>query len=225
MDNAAVVEIVRPRRDISVDALESLAGMCERPFFAAFKELVDLMFASFVMVFLLPIFPVICLLIKLDSLGPVFYSQERVGKNSKVFTMYKFRTMLADAERETGPVWSSEDDPRLTRVGKWLRKVYIDELPQCINILRGEMSLVGPRPERPEFMREFEKLVPGFSRRNGVKPGITGLAQVSRFYRMLPTDIRSKLTYDMFYIRKQSCVFDIKIILKTVRFWIHSCLR
>jgi len=225
LENAATVEVVRTRDRIGIEALEKFATICDRPFLIAFKEIVDLMFASFVMLFFLPIFPIICILIKLDSPGPIFYRQVRIGRNNRTFKMHKFRTMYVDAEKETGPTWSSEDDPRITRVGKWLRRLYVDELPQCIDIFSGDMSLVGPRPERPEFMMEFERLVPGFSKRNSVKPGITGLAQVSRFYRMVGPDIRRKLTYDMFYIRKQSCVLDIKIIFRTIKFWVRSCLR
>jgi len=224
LDQAAVVEVVKPSENIRVEGLESLSEICERQSFLVFKELIDLMFASLVMVLFLPVFPVVCMLIKLNSPGPIFYSQERVGQNNRIFNMYKFRTMFIDAEKETGPVWSSKDDPRVTRVGRWLRKMYIDELPQCINIFCGDMSLVGPRPERPEFMGEFERLVPGFSRRSAVRPGITGLAQVSRLYKMVWSDIRNKLTYDLFYIKKQCCVLDVKIIFRTIKFWMSSCM-
>lgn len=225
MEQTAAVGVIETRKDVGAGMLGSLADICDNQCSSAFKQLIDLVFASLVAIVLLPIFPIICLLIKLDSPGPVLYRQKRVGRNNRIFMMYKFRTMVANAEKDTGPVWSRKGDPRITRVGRWLRKTYIDELPQFINILFGDMSLVGPRPERPELMSEFEELVPGFSRRTAAKPGITGLAQVRRLYKMVVPDIRHKLRYDLFYIKKQCCVLDLKIILKTVNFWIQSCLR
>ncbi len=225
MEQTAAVGVIETRKDVGAGMLESLADICDNQCSSAFKQLIDLVFAGLIAIVLLPIFPIIYLLIKLDSPGPVLYRQKRVGRNKRIFMMYKFRTMVANAEKDTGPVWSRKGDPRITRVGWWLRKTYIDELPQFINILFGDMSLVGPRPERPELMSEFEKLVPGFSRRTSAKPGITGLAQVRRLYKMVVPDIRNKLRYDLFYIKKQCCVFDLKIILKTVNFWIQSCLR
>lgn len=225
MENVAVVHIGQPRERIRSEMLMSLSGLCDRPAFVIFKEVVDLMFATITMLFFMMIFPLIALVIKLDSQGPVFYTQKRVGRKGREFKIYKFRTMFADAEKTTGPIWSVKGDPRITEVGHWLRKTYLDELPQCINIIRGDMSLVGPRPERPEFMDEFERLIPGFFKRCSVKPGITGLAQVSRTYKMVASDIRRKLTYDLFYIRKQCCVLDLRIILRTINFWVKSCVR
>ena len=224
MEHAALIGTIRRGESVRLDVFESMSRACEQSSYAIFKVLVDAFFASLALLILLPILPVVALLIKLESRGPVFYLQERVGKNGKIFTMYKFRTMYTDAERITGPVWSNKNDPRITRVGRLLRKTYIDELPQCINILMGEMSLVGPRPERPEFTARFDSIVPGFSMRSSVRPGITGLAQVSCLYRMNVRDIRKKLKYDMFYISRQCCVLDIKILLRTTKFWINSCL-
>ncbi len=155
---------------------------------------------------------VIPLAIWLNDRGPVFYAQRRVGKGGREFTALKFRTMLADAERLTGPVWASGHDPRATRVGKVLRLLHLDEMPQLYNILRGDMSLVGPRPERPELVSRFVQEVPGFSSRLRVLPGLTGLAQVRGRYDSPPRD---KLRYDNLYIRRLGPVLDLKLLAAT----------
>lgn len=152
---------------------------------------------------------VIPLTIWLDDRGPIFYRQVRVGKNGKEFKVWKFRTMVADAERATGPVWAREHDPRVTRVGRILRRFRIDELPQVINILGGEMSLVGPRPERPELVDRFSEQLPGFTRRHRVRPGFAGLAQVKGRYSTSP---RNKLRYDTLYVKKMGPWLDIKLL-------------
>ena len=156
---------------------------------------------------------VIALCIKLDSKGPVIFKQERLGKDGKSFTMYKFRSMSVDAEAD-GPKWADKVDDRCTKVGAFLRKTRLDELPQFWNILKGEMSLVGPRPERPFFYAEFETYIHGFRNRLVVRPGLTGWAQVSGGYDLLPEE---KIVYDMEYIANMSVRMDIRCLVRTVR--------
>jgi len=178
------------------------------------KRLVDLAAASFALViFAFPFF-VIALLIRRTSSGPVFYRQERMGLDGKPFLVYKFRSMFHDAERETGPVWAREDDPRRTPVGKWLRRLSIDELPQLWNVLRGDMSLVGPRPERPFFVEQFKQRFPQYMLRHKVKAGMTGWAQVNGWRGN--TSIEKRIEYDLYYIVNWSVGLDLKIIWLTV---------
>jgi lipopolysaccharide/colanic/teichoic acid biosynthesis glycosyltransferase len=156
------------------------------------------------------------LAIKLDSPGPVLYRQERAGLRDRRFTLCKFRSMRVDAER-LGPVWASQHDPRITRVGSFIRKVRIDELPQLINVLRGEMSLVGPRPERPHFVAQLASSIPYYSCRSLVKPGLTGWAQVNYPYGASIEDARMKLSYDLYYVKHRSLLLDVLILFSTVR--------
>lgn len=153
------------------------------------------------------------LAIWLEDRGPIFFTQLRVGKGGRVFRMYKFRSMVREAEALTGPVWSCENDPRVTRVGRFLRAHALDELPQLLNVWKGDLSLVGPRPERPEFVAEFTRQVPGFARRHQVRPGLTGLAQVYGCYTSRP---RHKLRYDLLYIRRMCLWLDIKLLVVSV---------
>lgn len=169
------------------------------------------------MVVLSPLLLVTAILVKTTSKGPILYSQVRVGKNGKLFKMYKFRTMKVDAEKETGPVWAAANDNRLTPVGKILRKSHIDEIPQLINILKGEMSLIGPRPERPVFVEKFKEEIPGYEKRLHVKPGITGLAQVWHRYDETIEDVKKKLKYDLLYIKRMCLWADFRIVLRTFR--------
>lgn len=155
---------------------------------------------------------VIAIIIAVDSPGSPIFSQVRLGKDQKPFTLYKFRSMCIDAE-DDGVQWASEDDPRATRVGAFIRKTRIDELPQLVNILKGDMSIVGPRPERPEFYNVFDTYIVGFRQRMLVRPGLTGYAQVVGGYSLLPEE---KIVYDLEYIKKRSCFFDIKLIVYTV---------
>lgn len=182
---------------------------------ALIKRAFDLVFASIVLILVSPLFILIPLLIKLDSKGPVFLSQERVGLDGKSFRVLKFRTMRTDAEKETGPVWARKNDPRVTRVGRFLRRFSLDELPQLLNVLKGDMSIVGPRPERPHFVEQFKKAVPKYLDRHRVKTGMTGWAQVNGLRGNAPIEERTK--YDIYYIENWSLVFDLKIILKTIR--------
>jgi exopolysaccharide biosynthesis polyprenyl glycosylphosphotransferase len=156
----------------------------------------------------------VALLIKLESKGPVFYAQTRVGLDSKPFPVLKFRSMRVDAEAHSGPVWATEDDPRRTRLGTFLRKSSIDELPQLINVLLGEMSLVGPRPERPIFVEQFRQVVPRYMERHKEKAGLTGWAQVNGLRG--DTSIVERTKYDLYYIENWSLLFDIKILIRTV---------
>ncbi len=159
----------------------------------------------------------IAAVIKLTSKGPVFFKQTRVGMRGKIFNMYKFRTMIQDAEAKTGPVWAKENDPRVTAIGAFLRKTHLDELPQFINVLHGEMSLVGPRPVRPYFVQDFRKVIPHYDRRLFAKPGVTGLAQIKRRYDETIEDVKKKVRYDVLYIRKMCPVLDLMVLAMTVK--------
>ncbi len=174
------------------------------PFTGRAKRLFDLLLAAGGLLLTLPLYPMIALAIKLDSSGPVFFRQLRIGKAQpdrvELFEMIKFRTMLNDAERQTGATWAKKQDPRITRVGNLLRKTRLDELPQMINVLRGEMSMIGPRPERPGFYQRLEEEIPFFAERTyGVPPGITGLAQVNQGYDSCINDVRTKVGFDHRY--------------------------
>jgi lipopolysaccharide/colanic/teichoic acid biosynthesis glycosyltransferase len=158
----------------------------------------------------------VAIAIKIDSVGPVFFTQERCGQNGKVFTIIKFRSMVKDAERMSGPVWSQKDDPRITKVGKIIRRLRIDEIPQMFNVLTGEMSFVGPRPERPFFVEKLSSEIPYYKRRLKVRPGITGWAQVKHKYDETLEDVKIKLKYDLFYIENMSLRMDFKIIFRTI---------
>lgn len=192
-------------------------GFKKSTFRLATKRVLDVA-ASFIGLLLAsPIIVVTAIFIKLDSKGPVFYAQERVGQDGRLFMLYKFRSMRTDAEAGTGPVWARANDDRVTRVGRFIRKVRIDEIPQMWNVLRGEMSFVGPRPERPVFTEELSKDIPYFLERLCVKPGLTGWAQVCYPYGNTKTDAIQKLQYDLFYIKNMSVLFDLAVILQTVK--------
>lgn len=177
------------------------------------KRGMDVFGASVGLVLSLPLLLILAVWIKRDSPGPVFYSQERVGEDGRKFTMVKFRTMVENAEDETGPVWAREQDARRTWLGKILRRYNLDELPQLWNVLKGEMSLVGPRPERPHFVSEFKDRVPRYMSRHKIKSGMTGWAQVNGFRGN--TSILERVKYDLYYLENWSVLFDIKIICKT----------
>jgi len=178
------------------------------------KRAMDMMVSGAGLVFLSPLMLLVALLVKLESKGPVFYAQTRVGLDGKPFPMLKFRSMRSDAEKESGPVWASADDPRRTRLGAFLRKTSIDELPQLINVLLGEMSLVGPRPERPVFVEQFKQVVPRYMDRHKEKAGITGWAQVNGLRG--ETSIVERTKYDLYYIENWSLLLDLKILLRQV---------
>jgi sugar transferase (PEP-CTERM system associated) len=180
------------------------------------RILLDAVFALIGLVLSLPVMALTAIAIKLDSRGPVFYIQERVGLYNKVFKIIKFRSMHTDAEAG-GPVWAGEADPRVTRVGRIIRKLRIDELPQFVNVIRGDMTFIGPRPERPEFVEGLEREIPFYSQRHLVKPGLTGWAQVRYPYGASVEDAMQKLQFDLYYIKNQSPVLDAIIIFETVR--------
>jgi len=178
------------------------------------KRIFDISIALLALIFLAPVLLIIAILIKLDSHGPIIYKQERVGFDGREFWILKFRTMKTGAEQQTGPIWAKSDDPRRTRVGAFLRRTSIDELPQLLNVLRGDMSLVGPRPERKFFVDKFKEEIPRYLERHRVKSGMTGWAQVNGLRGNTPIEERTK--YDIFYIENWSLAFDLKIILKTL---------
>jgi sugar transferase (PEP-CTERM system associated) len=181
------------------------------------KRFADLLLAGAMLIVFLPLIVVIALLIKIDSKGPVIFSQERVGQNAKIYRIYKFRSMVEDAEKISGPIWAQDDDKRITRVGKIIRKLRMDELPQLWNILKGDMSFVGPRPEREHFVKELEELIPYYRERHTVKPGLSGWAQVSYRYGASVDDAIEKLNYDLFYIKNMSFLMDLMIVLRTIK--------
>ena len=181
------------------------------------KRTFDLLVSAVLLMLTLPLMLVTALAIRLESPGPVVYRQERVGRGGRQFTCLKFRSMRADAERDGTPVWAVSNDPRATRIGQFIRKTRIDELPQLVNVLRGEMSFVGPRPERPSFVNELKKTIPYYDLRHSVKPGITGWAQVRYSYGASVEDARKKLQFDLYYVKNHSLFLDLLILVETVR--------
>jgi len=181
------------------------------------KRSMDIFFSVTGLILAVPLFLVISLLIRLDSSGPVFYRQERIGENGKKFSLLKFRSMEADAEADLVPVWAQEGDTRVTRIGKFLRRTRMDELPQLFNVLRGEMSFVGPRPERPWFVEQLEKEIPYYRLRFSIKPGITGWAQIKYQYGSSVKDAIEKLQYELYYIKNLSFSLDLAILFSTIK--------
>jgi len=182
-----------------------------------FKRTVDIVFSIIGLVLALPLLPLFATLIKINSPGPLFFKQIRVGLMETNFMLYKFRTMLNDAEEGCGAVWAQKDDPRITRIGGFLRKMRIDEIPQLYNVLIGDMSIVGPRPERPEFVVNLKEQIPYYSERHFAKPGITGWAQIRYAYGASVEDAMEKLRYDLYYIKNMSPFLDMHIIFETAK--------
>ncbi len=182
---------------------------------AILKRCVDIAASLALLILTLPTLLLTAIAIRLDSPGPIFYQQERVGRNGVPFIIYKFRTMRADAESSGVPQWAAARDPRITRIGMFLRMTRIDELPQIINVLRGDMSFVGPRPERPFFVQSLTREIPFYTERHRVRPGITGWAQINYPYGASIEDAKAKLSYDLYYIKNYSFLFDLLIILST----------
>lgn len=197
--------------ELARHAAEQAAGVAR-----AAKRSFDIFAAIFLLVALSPVLAATALAIWLDSKGPILYRQRRIGLGGREFEIFKFRSMRQDAEKD-GPCWAEKDDKRVTRVGRFIRRTRIDEIPQAINILKGEMSFVGPRPERPEFVRLLETEIPHYHARHLVKPGITGWAQVRFVYTASVEGARDKLGYDLFYIKHMSPLLDALIVLMTVR--------
>ena len=184
--------------------------------YEAVKPMVDFALAAVILLLSLPVIAVVAVIVKLTSRGPVIYSQDRLGLGGKVFTIYKIRTMYLDSERHSGPRWSVPGDPRVTPVGRVFRWCHVDELPQLFNILRGEMSLIGPRPERPEFLNQLERALPDYRRRLTVRPGLTGLAQVQQPPDTDIPGVRRKLNYDLYYVQSMNPWLDFRVMLATV---------
>jgi sugar transferase (PEP-CTERM system associated) len=206
-----VVDSLRPGWLIFSD------GAPKTPLTDTFRRTLDVGLSLMGLILSAPLMGFSALSIKLDSTGPVLFRQERVGKDGKVFALYKFRSMCIDAEQRTGPVWASEDDPRVTRVGRLLRKIRLDETPQMFNVLFGDMSFIGPRPERPVFVDQLKEQIPRYVLRFAVKPGITGWAQVKYSYGSTVEDALEKLQYDLHYIKNRSIFLDLLILLKSVQ--------
>lgn len=192
-------------------------GFVQTPLAAFGKRLTDIALALLIFALTWPLMILTALAVRLDSPGPVLFRQERLGRHGRPFTLCKFRSMRADAEKQSGPVWAQQNDPRITRVGRFLRKTRLDELPQLLNVLSGEMSLVGPRPEREHFVRDLAEQIPYFEQRHLVKPGLTGWAQINYPYGNTVEDARQKLMYDLFYVKNQSTLFDLSILFNTIK--------
>lgn len=180
------------------------------------KRTIDIAVSLTVLLLFMPVWIVVTVAIRVNSPGPIFFTQERLGKDGKVFKIIKFRSMYHDAESQTGPMWAEKDDPRVTPVGRIIRRLHIDEVPQFINVLKGDMSIVGPRPERPFFVEQLQQRIPLYSQRLRVRPGITGWAQIKGKYDNTLEDVRRKLQYDLFYLENLSVRLDMKIILNTL---------
>jgi lipopolysaccharide/colanic/teichoic acid biosynthesis glycosyltransferase len=227
IDNA--VSVRKPSMDLSLDQLKHRAIPADFiPNEVRFsKRIFDIILASLGLFFTLPLFPLIALVIKIESRGPIFFKQLRIGQSLPnkvdIFMMYKFRTMGFDAESESGPTLATKNDARITLVGKILRKTRLDELPQFINVIRGDMSVIGPRPERPSFCRRLEREIPYFTDRTyGIKPGITGLSQVHQGYDECLEDVKNKLGYDLSYSLAINSIWnwlkmDCGIVLATIK--------
>jgi len=190
-------------------------NMITKSYIQKLKRLTDLAVSGLLLLLTLPFMAVVALAIRLESPGPIFFKQERVGKGGKIFTLWKFRSMRQNSE-ENGAEWAQKKDPRVTHVGRFIRYFRIDELPQIWNIFKGEMSLIGPRPERPEFVSELEVQIPYYSIRHSVRPGLTGWGQINYPYGASIDDARRKLEYEVYYIKNMSLLLDLKILLRTI---------
>lgn len=205
---------------LSIDSLKPSAlifstGFKRQAGAMVLKRIVDITIASLGLLMMAPLFLIVALFIKLDSPGPVFYRQQRVGLDSRPFMLTKFRSMVDGAE-SSGPRWAQENDHRVSRVGRWLRKSRIDEIPQFVNVLKGEMSIVGPRPERPVFVEQLRRQIPYYDIRHSVRPGITGWAQVMFRYAASEEDSHLKFQYDLYYIKHLSLWLDLRTMLRTI---------
>ncbi len=231
-DATPLLRVVRD--DLVLPRGDSAAGLTEREEAVTLDRVVNVTLATLAMIFLAPIFVVVAIAIKLTSRGPIFYMQPRVGVDRRtsgtapgydrrgrdlggtIFSIYKFRTMFVDSETQTGAVWATKGDPRTTPIGQFLRKCRIDELPQLINVIRGEMNIVGPRPERPGIFARLREDIAEYPLRQRAKPGITGWAQINQSYDSCLDDVRAKVRYDLEYLERQSLAEDLRIMVKTV---------
>ena len=206
-----------PIESIRLSWLLFSPGCYSSRLFLVYKRVASLVTSTIGLLLSLPLLPFVVLAIKISSPGKILYRQNRVGREGVVFRCYKFRTMHSDAEADSGPTWARDDDPRITRVGSFLRKTRMDEIPQLWNVLKGDMSLVGPRPERPEFVAELNQKIPYYHLRHSVRPGITGWAQVLYKYGSSVEDAKEKLRYDLYYVKNASAGLDLLIILNTIK--------
>lgn len=224
-DAADTYEIALRRvcsRKIQPSQLIFSSGLGPRKHAIAIQKLYSFVIGTLGLIVLSPFMLITALAVRLTSPGPMLYSQKRVGLNGRPFTVYKFRSMYVDAEARTGAVWAKKDDPRITPVGKWLRKLRLDELPQMWNVVRGDMSIVGPRPERPEFVELLNQQIPYYRQRLAVKPGITGWAQINHKYGDTQLDAMIKLEYDLYYIKHLAPALDFYIIFHTIKVMLLS---
>jgi exopolysaccharide biosynthesis polyprenyl glycosylphosphotransferase len=205
------VELIRPETLIYDD------GFCPGAVNKAGHRAISIVFGGLIAIFTAPIALLVALAIRLDSKGPIFYRQVRVGRAGKPFAMWKFRTMRVDAEAATGAVWAKKNDPRVTRIGGLLRRSRLDELPQLLNVLAGDMDLVGPRPERPEFVSTLVKQIPFYNIRHLVRPGLTGWAQIGYPYGASIEDAKQKLAYDIYYVKHASPMLDLIVLFHTAK--------
>jgi exopolysaccharide biosynthesis polyprenyl glycosylphosphotransferase len=209
-------------RQIQPSQLIFTSALGPRPKAIAFQNIYSYLIGALGLVLFLPLMLLTALAVKISSKGPILYRQHRVGVNGKLFYVYKFRSMYVDAEARTGAVWAKKNDPRITAVGKWLRKLRLDELPQFWNVVRGDMAIVGPRPERPEFVEILAQQIPYYRQRLAVKPGITGWAQINHKYGDTALDAMIKLEYDLYYIKHIGAALDLYIIFHTVKVMLLS---
>ena len=200
--------------EISYDQQYNYTDKCDNKLFNIYKRLLDVVASLLGLIIGIPLLIIFGVAIKIEDKGPIFYKQERLGLKGRRFYVYKLRSMRINAESIGGAQWAQKDDPRITKVGKLIRKTRIDEIPQLYNILIGDMSLIGPRPERPELTYQFEQEIPGFMYRLSIKPGLTGWAQVNGGYDITPEE---KLVFDKEYIENKSILLDLKIILMTIK--------
>ncbi|WP_149999169.1 TIGR03013 family XrtA/PEP-CTERM system glycosyltransferase [Iodidimonas gelatinilytica] len=217
----------RVQERIDLDALKpswffQSGGFRSSPFHRILKRIFDILLSLALLIFTMPLLIITAIAIRLESPGGAFYRQERVGLGGKPFILIKFRSMRDDAEKDGEAQWAQKSDPRVTRIGGWIRKSRIDEIPQVLNVLKGDMSFVGPRPERPMFVKMLTDDIPFYQERHSVRPGITGWAQLNYPYGASTEDARQKLQYDLFYIKYFSLVFDLSIVLQTLRVVIWS---
>jgi sugar transferase (PEP-CTERM system associated) len=206
-----------PIESIRLSWLLFSPGFHSSRLFLIYKRSASVLISIVGLLLSVPLLPFVILAIKLSSPGRVLYWQNRVGRDDRAFRCYKFRTMRTDAEADTGPAWAEDDDPRVTPVGRFLRKTRIDEIPQLLNVLKGDMSLVGPRPERPEFVAALNEKIPYYHLRHSVRPGITGWAQILYKYGSSVEDAKEKLRYDLYYIKNSSVGLDLLIVLNTIK--------
>jgi exopolysaccharide biosynthesis polyprenyl glycosylphosphotransferase len=204
-----------PLHDLPPAWFMSILHLYRRPYSRVSKRALDLGLATLALIAFAPLFPVVALLVRLSGPGPVFFTQTRIGEGGRPFRLHKFRTMVTDAEADGVAVWATKNDARITHVGRILRRTRLDELPQLWNVVRGDMSVVGPRPERPEFIELLAREVPFWTRRHLVKPGITGWAQLRCGYTSDAVGAAEKLSYDLYYLKHRSLLLDLAITLRT----------